>query len=119
VTTDYSTRFPEKYGAPGGGRLQNLRNTPHPVHQEVGRPSPGARTEPTKPGPTTWHGWLWTGCSWELVCSEPTMADCHVRLGELARQRGIPAKYRVMTGGKAPTFVPTNAAQAARGIDRP
>lgn len=53
-----------------------------------------------------WFGWLWTGDSWERVCSAPTLPECSRRLGAECRRRGVQEKYSCLTAGGAPRFVP-------------
>jgi hypothetical protein len=60
----------------------------------------------------SWHGWLWTGDSWERVCSGASLSECSRRLGEHARRRRVPDRLCVMTGGGSPAFVPKDSTQA-------
>lgn len=64
----------------------------------------------------SWFGWLWTGDTWERVCSGDSIAECSRRLSEQAHRRGIRTdKYSCMTGGGCPAIIPHDATRAILG----
>jgi hypothetical protein len=52
-----------------------------------------------------WVGWVGgEDGAWERVCEAEDLSTCVRRLGAVGRERDIPTRAQVMTGGAAPTF---------------
>lgn len=57
-----------------------------------------------------WFGFGWVDDRWVRLCGPfSALSPCSRELGRIGRERGIPDKWLVLTGGGPPRFVPYDA----------